>query len=285
MSTSYNSNNTMATGGNNTMATGGNNQELQRKVQTLKTFLIISILLVGILFAVVILTGNKQNSNVIVRHKIESVGAFNNNCVVDELGWINNPSKFASNLKSFWNETGVQPFIYLKAYDPSLVSDDQKYEYAVDYYDNNISAENVFLYVYFEEEDPNEVGYMAYVNGLQTSQVMDAEAVDIFWGYFDSYWYSWDADDTDGMFVQTFNKTASVIMREPTNAFDVLKTIFLIAGIVVVICAFIALIVTKRKAEAERAAETERILSTPMQDLVGESESEADRLAQKYEDA
>ena len=78
------------------------------------------------------------------------------------------------NLKQFWDETGIQPYIILKSYDASLETEDQKIQWATDYYDANFDTENIFLYVYFAEEDTdNDVGYMAYANGFQTSTIME----------------------------------------------------------------------------------------------------------------
>ncbi len=235
----------------------------------------------GIMFMIFLAgrIGNGMNSrgstvkSTIKREPIESGNAYINDCVVDELGWINNESKLSSRLKDFWEKTGVQPYIYLKAYDPELKSDAQKDQWAADWDRENITTENVFLYVYFAEKDEDDVGYMVYRNGLLTSSVMDAEAVDIFWNYLDNYWYSWDADDTDGMFVEIFNRTADTIMREPTNAWDAVRPLIIGLVIIGVIVAVIILIRTKRAAEAARAAETERILNTPMQDLINESEN------------
>jgi hypothetical protein len=68
-------------------------------------------------------------------------------------------------LKAFYDETGVQPFIYLKGYDSSLSTDSQKTEFAEDWYEENIDDEGTFLFVYFAEPNQDEdVGFMAYVN-------------------------------------------------------------------------------------------------------------------------
>ena len=97
------------------------------------------------------------------REKIENPVAYTNDCVKDEIGYVEDTSALSRNLQNFYNKTGIQPYIYLKAYDASLSTDAEKEDYAKDWYDKNIDNEDTFLYVYFEDADPDEVGYMAYV--------------------------------------------------------------------------------------------------------------------------
>ena len=73
--------------------------------------------------------GGSSYNNVkstIVREKIVTGNAYINDCIIDEIGWFNNPTKTAAQLKSFWEETGVQPYIILKAYDATLKPARQK---------------------------------------------------------------------------------------------------------------------------------------------------------------
>lgn len=86
------------------------------------------------------------------RTPVEGV-VWDNDCVVDETGWISNVGKASRNLKHFYEKTGVQPFVYLKAYDPALTSDAEKEAYAEEWYDAHISNEGTFLFVYFGERD------------------------------------------------------------------------------------------------------------------------------------
>ena len=136
--------------------------------------------------------------------------------------------------------------------------------------EENIDNENTLLYVYFAEEyADDDVGYMAYVLGKQATSVMDSEAMDIFWGQIDRYWYS-DLS-TDDVFVSAFNETASIIMKTYTSGWDVAKIALIVVAVVIVIAGVIVILKVKRRNEAEKAAETERILKTSMDDLVDEA--------------
>lgn len=214
------------------------------------------------------------------REKLDSGVGYRNDCIIDELGWFDNISRTESQLQDFYDATGVQPYVYLVDYDTykdEAQTDDEKYAWAEDYYDNNFTEENIFLYVYFAEENTDEdVGYMCYINGYQVSTVMDSEAVEIFWNNLDYYWYS--NYSTDDVFIKTFNDTASTIMAEVESKYDAQKArtrlwIILVLVIAVIIILIISFKWWKKKAQRkkEEAEETERILNTPMQDLVNDN--------------
>lgn len=167
-------------------------------------------------------TYNNNNSNaapVMVaenkREKLETDGSFNFDCVDDRVGWFDDEEALENELKSFWEATGVQPYILIKEYDASLTTEAQKEEWAIDYYENNLLSDT-FLYVYFDEDNTSAgydetVGYMYQASSDMVKSVMDAEAVQIFWEYLDYYWML-EYLSTDDVFSMTFNSTASVIM-------------------------------------------------------------------------
>lgn len=218
--------------------------------------------------------GKDIPASTVNREKVDTGVAFHNNFIVDELGWFDNIPKTERRLKDFYDKTGIQPYIVLHKYDSSLTTEAEKEAYARDYYSKNIDNEGTFLFMYFAEQDTdNDVGYMCYVNGKQITSVMDSEAIEVFWAYTDNNWYS--DMSTDDLFVNIFDKTADRIMDKSTTTKDVLIIIFKVVAIVSVIWGTILVIRVKRKAEKEKAEETERILKTPLR-------SSDDDLADKY---
>lgn len=210
------------------------------------------------------------------RERLESGVGYDNNCIVDNIGWFDNVTKTEKSIKKFYDKTGVQPYIVLNAYDSTLLTDTAKEEYAKKWYDEHIKNESTFLYMYFAEPDAdNDVGYMAYVNGKQVSSVMDSEAIEIFWAYVDKYWYS--DMSTDDMFTTIFTKTADRIMTKSTTAADVGNNAVKVIGVIVVFAGIIVVMVIRRKHKSEEAKETEKILNTPLN-----GDSEADDLLKKY---
>lgn len=211
----------------------------------------------------------------IVREKLNTGNAYINDCVKDELGWFDSVSKTESQLKDFWEKTGVQPYIILRDYDAGLSTNSAKEQWALDYYDENFDTENIFLFVYFAEADTdNDVGYMAYANGYQTSSVMDSEAVEIFWNNIDKYWYT--NLSTDEVFVNAFHDTANTIMHVSTTGKDLLKWGLIVTAIVLVGAIVINLVKQKNKRAREKAEEDQRILNTPIHDMA------EDHLEDKY---
>lgn len=215
------------------------------------------------------------------REKVNTGVAFQNDCIVDELGWFDNIPKTEKQLKKvFYDKTGIQPYIVLKGYDSSLETNEQKESYARDYYEKNIDNEGTFLYMYFAEPNADQdVGYMCYVNGKQVTEVMDSEAVEIFWAYVDANWYS--DMSTDDLFLTVFNKTASRIMKKTTTAKDVIFSVVILVIIVASVVGVIFIIRAKRKAEKEKAEETERILKTPLHSLSPDEDDLRDKYLRK----
>lgn len=210
------------------------------------------------------------------RERLESGVGYDNNCIVDNIGWFDNVTKTEKSIKKFYDKTGVQPYIVLNAYDSTLLTDTAKEEYAKKWYDEHIKNESTFLYMYFAEPDTdNDVGYMAYVNGKQVPSVMDSEAIEIFWAYVDKYWYS--DMSTDDMFTTIFTKTADRIMTKSTTAADVGNNAIKVIGVIIVFAGIIVVMVLRKKHKAEEAKETEKILNTPLN-----GDSEADDLLKKY---
>lgn len=215
------------------------------------------------------------------RTKVESGNAFISDCVEDEIGWIRNPNKVASGLKKFYEKTGCQPYIILKKYDASLMSSEASEAWSKEYYDTHFKEnQNVVLYTYFCDEYDEGNGIDTLFVGTQSGLVFDAEAQEIFWNTLDYNWDTWDTNDNDGMFVDTFTKTGDRIMTVTTTANDVKRTVAIVIGVLGVGVILIILVAKKFKRDKEKAAETERILNAPIDTLGGQSGS--DDLADRY---
>lgn len=229
---------------------------------------------------------HKDPVSTIAREKLTDVPVYMNDCVIDEIDWIRNEAQLSKKLKPFYDETGIQPFIYMRSYDPSLYTEDDKMWYAAQWFEDNLYAKgytNALLYMYFAEEDTdNVVGYAVIRYGQRAGQIMDSEAESIFWNYLDSYWSYYDENHTDEMFEDTFVKTGNTIMKQTTTTKDIIKVVLIIVGVIVILAIVLIIIVHKRKAEKEKEAYTERILNSSMDDLVKSKDD--DDLLNKYKD-
>lgn len=197
------------------------------------------------------------------REKLSNSGAFNSDCIVDELYWFDDTKSAGNSLKTFYDKTGVQPYVVLLAYDASLTSDAAKEDYANDYYNKHIDDENSFLFIYFAEKDQdNEVGYMCYVCGDNARSVMDSEAVDIFWEFIDQYWY--DDISTDDLFETVFTKTAKTIMDGSSTAssgFGKVVRNVLIIVVVVILAVVIIKKISKKETNSKPTDSNPNILN------------------------
>lgn len=155
-------------------------------------------------------SSNSSSGSSSSREKADTGLTFDSDCIVDEAGLLEDIETVGEDLEEFFEATGVQPYVYLKAYDDSLTTDSKKDAWAEDWYEDNIDNEGTFLFVYFDEEDENEDVYWSCVCGYDIDTVMDEEAREIFWDYVDEYWYS--NLELDEVIPKIFNATAEAIM-------------------------------------------------------------------------
>ena len=219
-------------------------------------------------------------ASTIPREPVESGNAYISDCVIDEIGWIDNKTALSKELKKFYEETGCQPYIILKDYDSTFEDLDACEEWSQQYYDTHFKEnQNVVLYTYFCDRYDEGYGNDTLYLGTQSGLVFDSEAQEIFWNELDYYWDTWDVNDNDGMFAEVFTETADRIMTVTTTGADVAKTALIVMGVIAAGIVIIVLVSKKLKRDKEKAQETIDILNAPL----GGS-TKADDLTDKYTD-
>ena len=223
----------------------------------------------------------------IVREKLDSGEAWKSDCVVDEMGWLKSEKNTASELKEFWEDTGVQPYIYLKDYDAALATEGDREEWCAEYYDANFNREDVFMFVYFAADQQDAynqegVGNYYYYYGDDVATVMDDEAVDILLNYLNANWDNLDLT-WDQVFYEAFQSTGNAIMHVSTTGKDLVKWFLAAAAAAAAGITGVSLVKQRNKRKKEEAEENERILNTPIDDMIkDEAEKKADDLTEKY---
>lgn len=195
----------------------------------------------------------------------------------DEPNWIGNHTQMVDGLRYFYNETGVQPHVYITdningSTNPSM---DEIEAYANDLYDTLFEDEAHLLLVFFEPS-PND--YMTYyVTGSQARSVIDAEAGDILLDYLDRNYANRSFTDEE-YFSESFREAADRIMEVTTSPWIPVLIIFgVLAGLFLLFKWW-----SKKQANKEREAKrTEEMLSRPIETF---GSSEADELAKKYDE-
>ncbi len=190
--------------------------------------------------------------------------------------WISNPNTLESGMKTFYNETGVQPYLYILP-NGEETSTSQLSSTAEELYSELFGGEDGhFLLVFC---DNNYGGFnCGYWFGNSVGTVMDNEAIEILGSYLDYYYYT--ATTEDVMFSDTFSDTAKRIMSRTTQPIDLVVPIVICIVIVIVAIIIFVTLRRRRQHETEERERTERILSTPLEKY---GDSDLEELEKKYE--
>lgn len=199
----------------------------------------------------------------------------------DNLGWINNKTKLLSGMREFYNKTGVQPFLYLTSSieGKDNPSSEDLNSFADKLYNEKFKDEAHLLVVFYQK---NINGYqVCYVSGSQAKSVIDVEAADILLDYIDRYYYYKDLSNEES-FSKAFSDAANRIMtitKSPWIDTTIIISIIISSSVIIIVAYYFWK--RKKEKESQKALETEKILSTPMEKLV---QDEAELRSRKYDD-
>ena len=180
-------------------------------------------------------------------------------------------------LRSFYQDTGVQPYVIItdqvngKGAD---LSDGEAELYLEETYDNLFQDEGHLIFLFMEYETGQYKEYL-YI-GNQASSVIDEEAQEIIYDYAD-YYYTSDLDDNE-YFSTVFEEAGQRIMRKTTTSKDILLGVVIAVSVIAVISVCGYVLVKKKQADAKEAEEKRKILETPIENM------EDIELKEKYSD-
>ncbi len=194
----------------------------------------------------------------------------------DELGWIKKSSTLLAGMKNFYQETGVQPYLYLTdtvngSHYPSTAELDA---FANSLYDQLFTDEAHILLVFFEFNGQ----YMdRYVCGTQAKTVIDSEAADILLDYVDKYYYDSSLSE-DELFSKAFDEAATRIMTVTKSPWIPVLVVF---GVALILFILFRWWISKKQKDKEEAEQLQKTLSTPLEKF---GDKETEDLAKQYED-
>ena len=239
------------------------------------------VIVILVLFLWIALRPSFQSATIVAstvnRERLDG-GSFTENCVQDDLGWIREEGvtekSMGAKLQPFWDATGIQPYVVMLPYEEAFDDPDYRFDWSDQYYYDNIGREDAMLLVYFDAEPD---GNWEMVCGNLTGSVLDPEAKEIFWSVLDSYWN--DLDNTVPEAIEkAFKAAGDRIMTKTTTGADVAKRVAMVFIILAAGVSVIAVMMVHRRHEAEKAAEAEKILNTPLEKMTAEN----DPLVDKY---
>ena len=192
----------------------------------------------------------------------------------DELGWIVDSGALTKGMKSFYQETGIQPYLYITdSVDGSHdISIQALSDYSAKLYDQMFTDEAHFLVVFCEYDQEYNVGYTI---GAQAKSVLDDEAMGIFRDYMDRYYYE-DISEEE-FFSRTFADTGERIMTVTKSPWP---TVLLVFGLVLLVAVLFFWWKKHKEQEALKDKHTEEMLKTPIETF---GDTEAEELAKKYQ--
>lgn len=185
--------------------------------------------------------------------------------------WIHNSARMEAGLKEFYEQTGVQPYIYIlpngQETSPLRLS-----EMAEDLYNQLFDDGAHFLLVFC---DDGLGGYnCGYWVGPEAKTIMDSEAISVLADYLDRYYA--EADTEEEIFSEAFAKTAERIMHVEESSVP-----YVVVGLAIVVIAGVVVFIVKKRSEAKEAERKhkEAILNTPLEKF---GDSSIDELEKKY---
>ncbi len=211
----------------------------------------------------------------VVREKLPASAVQETAYYTDEDGdWIHNPSKLERGLKSFYKETGVQPYVYILK-NGSVDSVDVLASNAEGLYKQLFNDNAHFLLIFCD--DGNGSYNCGYHIGSQAKAIMDDEAIGILSDYLDQYYNDYSISEEE-IFSNTFEDTGKRIMTVTKS-----PAVPISICVAVVAVALILAWVFKKRTEAKEKErqQMEDILNTPLEKY-GDGD-DAENLAKKYE--
>ncbi len=207
-----------------------------------------------------------------VREKLEGV-VTKSDWYEDQIGWVSSEKVLIEGLEDFYKETGVQPFVLLVKYSEDFwngtnLNVEEADKYLNNVYDQKFEDEGHFIFAYFECENDSKQemeGEFRYLSGNSVDTIMDNEAIDIFWGYFQVNYY--DTSLTlEEMISNTFTKTANNIMQNSEDSSNVPMILSIVLISILVIVIIVALINKNKKNKPETAERVEKPVDIIVED-------------------
>lgn len=183
----------------------------------------------------------------------------------DDINWIHDEKTLLKGLKTFYDKTGVQPYLWITDnINGKAKPNTSDFETALKSKYSELFKDEGHVIVCFMESSPS-VYATYYWAGSAAKGVIDDEAGEILLDVIDSK-YTSDLSDEE-MFSKSFSDAATRMMKVGrTTKQYIILAVAVVAGLGIIV-GFIFLLKAKRKSDAEEAEERERILNTDIDEM------------------
>lgn len=243
-------------------------------------FVIVAAVLLVLLLVVALGGGSCSGANVpastVERTALPAGSVNETGYFTDEDGdWIHDPAKLERGLRHFYEETGVQPYVYILP-NGSVRSYQELQSIAQEKYDELFTDQAHFVLVFCD--DGNGRFNAAYWAGAMTGSVLDDEAINIFKAYLSQNYDDMSLSEEE-IFSDAFADTADRIMTVTPSPLPIIA----VCAAVIIVAVVVFLIVRNRRLAKQREAERmQEILNTPLESL---ADAELADLEKKYAQA
>lgn len=226
-------------------------------------FVIVAAVLLVLLLVVAMGGGSCSGANVpastIERTALPAGSVNETGYFTDEDGdWIHDPAELERGLRHFYEETGVQPYVYILP-NGSVRSYQELQSIAQEKYDELFTDQAHFVLVFCD--DGNGRFNAAYWAGAMTGSVLDDEAINIFKAYLSQNYDDMSLTEEE-IFSDAFADTADRIMTVTPSPLPVIA----VCAAVIIVAVVVFLIVRNRRLAEQREAERmQEILNTPLE--------------------
>lgn len=239
------------------------------------TFIVTFIIIIIFLSMIMSVSSNTNNNQIekSTKERVALSGVVNKtDWYDDQIGWISSKNILISGLEDFYKETGIQPYILFVPYSSdywngSTINSTAADNYLEAVYNEKFTDEAHFIFAYFscKNDTKSEMdGEFRYLSGYSADTIMDNEAINILWGYFEKNYYNTSLS-IEKMISNTFSETAKSIMSAPTNFWDFANATAIVIVIIVIVVVIYLTVKSKHKREKEKEKYTEEILSKPLE--------------------
>ncbi len=244
----------------------------------------VMLLILLLVFFFLLLSNVGSSSSSIARSTIErkplAAGSVDETgYFTDELGWIVSESQLTAGMRSFYKQTGIQPYLYLTdtVNGSHNVNGQQLGDFARGLYQTLFTDQAHFLVVFHEYNDEYTIGYMV---GAQAVDVLDEQAIEIFRGLLDRYYYSSNMSD-EQFFSTVFDELGNRIMRVERSPWPYITiAAMVLAAIIAAGLLLLSWQKRRRQQQVEQAQRIEEMLNTPLETF---EEQQLDELEKKYQ--